>query len=135
MPVPVFMAIINRCAVGIGPRQPLIDWSRRVCGEDAISWHENDHGLYLLPPYEDDEEGWEILQKVYGTIFEKELSSWCTDPQLWPSPRPFSLFQDWFEIRFYDLIDDLCDAELNHEQVDPDFVAEVRDALRPRSLE
>jgi hypothetical protein len=81
------MAIINRCAVGISPRPPLIDWTRRVSGEEAISWQENDHGLYLLPPYEDDEEGWEILQKVYGTIFEKELSSWCTDPQLWPSPR------------------------------------------------
>lgn len=129
------MAIINRCAVGISPRPPLIDWTRRVSGEEAISWQENDHGLYLLPPYEDDEEGWEILQKVYGTIFEKELSSWCTDPQLWPSPRSFALFQDWFEIRFYDLIDDLCDAELNHEQIDPDFVAEVREALRPHSLE
>ena len=129
------MAIINRCAVGISPRPPLIDWTRRVSGEEAISWQENDHGLYLLPPYEDDEEGWEILQKVYGTIFEKELSSWCTDPQLWPSSRSFALFQDWFEIRFYDLIDDLCDAELNHEQIDPDFVAEVREALRPQSLE
>jgi hypothetical protein len=127
------MAIINRCAVGIGPRQPLIEWSRRVSGEEAISWHDNDHGLYLLPPYEDDEEGWEVLQKIYGTIFEKELSSWCADPELWPGPRSFSMFMDWFEIRFYDLIDDLCEAELNHERIDPDFVAEVREALRPQS--
>lgn len=125
------MAIINRCAVGISPRAPLISWSRMVVGEEAISWNENDHGLYLLPPYEVDEEGWQVLQKVYGTIFEKELRSWCTDANLWPSPRPFSLFQEWFDIRFYDLIDDLCDLELNHEPIDPDFVAEVRAALEP----
>lgn len=129
------MAIINRCAVGIGPRPPLIEWSRKVSGEEQISWHDNDHGLYLLPAYEDDEEGWQVLQKVYGTIFEKELSSWCADVNLWPNPRTFSLFQDWFDVRFYDLIDDLCDQELNHEQIDPDFLQEVRAALQPRPLE
>ena len=129
------MAIINRCAVGIGPRQPLIEWSRRVSGEEAINWHDNDHGLYLLPPFEDDEEGWEVLQKIYGTIFEKELSSWCADPELWPGPRSFAMFMEWFEIRFYDLIDDLCEGDLNHERIDPDFVAEVREALGARPLE
>jgi hypothetical protein len=129
------MAIINRCAVGISPRPPLIAWSREASGEEASSWHENDHGLYLLPPYEDDEEGWQVLQKVYGTIFERELSSWCADTNLWPSPRPFSLFQEWFEVRFYDLIDDLCDQELNHEQIDPVLLAEVRSALQQHPLE
>lgn len=129
------MAIINRCAVGIGPRPPLIEWSRMVSGEEQIGWHENDHGLYLLPAFEDDEEGWQVLQKMYGTIFEKELSSWCTDPSLWPSPRTFSLFQEWFEIRFYDLIDDLCEQELNHEQLEPGFVEEVRTALQSQPQE
>ena len=124
------MAIINRCAVGIAPRPPLIAWSRRVSGEEAISWQEDDHGLYLLPPYENDEESWEALQKVYGIIFEKELNSWCTDAHLWPSPRSFSLFQEWFEIRFYDLIDDLCEQEINHQQIDSAFMEEVRSALQ-----
>ena len=124
------MAIINRCAVGIGPRLPLIEWSQRVSGEEQFRWDENDHGLYLLPAYEDDEEGWQVLQRVYGTIFEKELSSWCSDVSLWPSPRSFSLFEEWFEVRFYDLIEDLCDQELNHERIDPAFVEEVRSALQ-----
>jgi hypothetical protein len=129
------MAIINRCAVGIAPRPPLIEWSRLVSGEEAISWQENDHGLYLLPPYETEEEGWQALRKVYGIIFEKELNSWCTDAHLWPSPRSFALFQEWFKIRFYDLIDDLCDQGLHHESIDADFLAEVGAALRPQPLE
>jgi hypothetical protein len=129
------MVIINRCAVGVGPRPPLIEWSRRVSNEEQISWQDNDHGLYLLPAYEDDEEGWAVLQKVYGKIFEKELSSWCTNVELWPSPRPFSLFQQWFEIRFYDLIDDLCEKELSHEPIDPDFVQELRTALQQKPLD
>ncbi len=127
------MAIINRCAVGISPRPPLLEWSRRVSGEEQINWDQNDHGLYLLPPYENTEDGWKALQKIYEIIFEKELNSWCTDTQLWPSPRSFSLFQEWFDIRFYDLIDDLCDQALHHEQIDPGFVAEVRAALRPQA--
>jgi len=129
------MVIINRCAVGVGPRPPLIEWSRRVSCEEQISWQDNDNGLYLLPAYEDDEEGWEVLQKVYGTIFEKELSSWCTNVELWPNPRPFSLFQQWFEIRFYDLIEDLCDQALNQASIDPDFVEELRTALQQQPVD
>lgn len=123
------MAILNRCAVGIGPRQPLLDWYRGISGGEEVSCHEHDHGLYLLPTYEDDAEGWQILQRIYGTIFEKELASWCSDSGQWPTPRPFSLFEEWFEIRFYDVIDDLCDRDLNRTELDPAFIAELRDAL------
>jgi len=125
------MAVINRCAVGIGPRQPLIEWCRRVSLDEQINCGENDHGLYLLPPYEDAGEGWQILQKVYGRIFEEELKSWCTDASLWPDPRPFSLFQEWFDIRFYDLIEDLCDHQLSQDAIDPAFMADLRTALQP----
>ena len=124
------MAIINRCAVGIAPRPPLIAWSRRVSGDEQLHWEEDEHGLYLLPAYEDDAEGWQVLRKVYGRIFEEELRSWCTDSSLWPDPRPFSMFEEWFEIRFYDLIEDLCDTEISHERIDPLFLEEVRSALQ-----
>lgn len=123
------MAIINRCAVAIAPRQPLIDWSRQVSGDDALIWDRNDHGLYLIPAYESDEEAWEVLQDFYERIFQEELESWCTDSRLWPSPRPFSLFQEWFEIRFHDLITDLCEEELHRDQIDAEFVAGLRAVL------
>jgi hypothetical protein len=124
------MAIVNRCAVGIAPRPPLIDWSRRVSGDEAMTWQENDHSLYLLPSHEDDEERLEILERLHERIFTEELSSWCTDPALWPTPRSFPLFQEWFEIRFYDLVVDLGEDELCCDAIDPGFLEEVRQALQ-----
>jgi hypothetical protein len=129
------VAIINRCAVAIGPRQPLIDWSRQVSGDDAIIWDSNDCDLYLIPPYENLEEAWNLLRDLYGKIFEAELESWCTDATLWPSPRSFSLFQEWFEIRFHDLIKDLCDEDISRDAIDEGFVVGLRAVLESLSPE
>lgn len=124
------MAIVNRCAVGIAPRPPLIDWSRQVSGDQQMCWEENDHSLYLLPSYEDPSERWQILEEAHLEIFEEELGSWCTDRSLWPSPITFPLFREWFDIRFYDLVQDLGDEELCSDGIDPEFLAEVRTALQ-----
>ena len=46
------MASITRCAIGVAPRQPLIDWSRQVSPESDMAWDPEDHSLYLLPANE-----------------------------------------------------------------------------------
>ena len=124
------MTAINRCAVGIGPRQPLIDWIRQVSGDHDMSWGANEDGLYLLPEYEDDSEAKVVLEDSYERIFEAELQSWCRDPALWPSPRTFALFREWFEICFYDLVDDLSRKELKYHEVDQAFEEQVRQTLQ-----
>jgi len=40
------------------------------------------------------------------------------------------LFRDWFEIRFYDLVDDLSRDELKHHDVDKAFEDQVRQTLK-----
>jgi hypothetical protein len=109
------MASINRCAIGVGPRQPLIAWSRQVSGESGMAWREEDHSLYLIPAYETPAEGEQRLREVYETIFFSELESWCLDPAAWPTPRSYEMFREWFSIRFYDLVEDLSTADLEHE--------------------
>jgi hypothetical protein len=69
------MTAINRCAVGIGPRQPLIDWIRQVSGDHEVRWGANEDGLYLLPEYEDDSEAVVVLEDNYERIFKAELQS------------------------------------------------------------
>ena len=95
------MTAINRCAVGIEPRlpgvnyvgprlsnrrrtprQPLIDWVRLVSGDHEVRWGANEDGLYLLPEYEDDSEAKVVLEDNYERIFKAELQSWCRDPAL-----------------------------------------------------
>ena len=124
------MTAINRCAVGIGPRQPLIDWVRQVSGDHEVRWGANEDGLYLLPEYEDDSEAKVVLEDNYERTFKAELQSWCRDPALWPSPRTFALFREWFEIRFYDLVDDLSRKELKCHEVDQAFEEQVRQTLQ-----
>ena len=71
-----------------------------------------------------------VPEESYERIFEAELQSWCRDPALWPSPRTFALFQEWFEVRFYDLVDDLSRKELKYHEVDKAFEQQVRQTLR-----
>ncbi|MFM7312209.1 MAG: hypothetical protein ACKO0M_03420 [Cyanobium sp.] len=124
------MAVINRCAVGIAPRTPLIAWSQQVSGVEGMSWEENDHSLYLLPSYEDEQDRDRILARNAEQIFHEELTSWCTDQSLWPSPLSLALFHEWFEVRFYELVEDLGEEPIRVESLDPEFLDQVRAALR-----
>jgi hypothetical protein len=109
------MASVNRCAIGVGPRRPLIEWSGQVSGGIDPTDQLEDHSLYLIPAYETPAQGEQRLREVYEKIFLSELQSWCLDPDAWPSPRSYELFREWFSIRFYDLVEDLSEDRLIHE--------------------
>ena len=47
--------------------------------------------------------------------------SWCRDASLWPDPRPYTLFREWFDVRFYDLVEDLGDTELTLDEEEDHF--------------
>jgi hypothetical protein len=123
------MAVVNRCAVGLAPRQPLIEWSRQTCPGEEMAWREQDCSLYLIPTYDSDEEGLRLLRDGFEAIFEAELDSWCRDSEVWPGDRTFDLFLEWFDVRFYPLIEDLVDDDLERDEVDPEFIEVMRDAL------
>jgi hypothetical protein len=123
------MAVVNRCAIGVAPKPPLLAWARQVCGEAEVGTMADEHSLYLLPAYESVEEGMALLEQNYKAIFTMELELWCREEARWPAPRSFAMFREWFGIRFYPLILDLCTEELGHEEVDAEFLEEVRRAL------
>jgi len=123
------MAVVNRCAIGLAPRPPLIAWSRQTKPGEDMAWRQEDYSLYLIPTYEDEDEGMALLQQGYEDIFEAELDSWCRDSSTWPPERTFALFLEWFEVRFYPLVEDLVDDELEREEPDGEFIDAMRDAL------
>lgn len=123
------MAVVNRCAIGVGPKDPLVLWSRQVSRSNLMEWGGDDHSLYLIPTYGSEEEALDLLREGFEAIFAAELDFWCRDPATWPSPRTFELFLEWFEIRFYPLVEDLCEEELDRDVVDEDFFDQVRSAL------
>jgi hypothetical protein len=68
--------------------------------------------IYLIPDYESDEEGWAILEEVYDEVFQSELWGWHTDQSGWPRDRTFKMFQEWFEVEFHSMVEDLCGYEI-----------------------
>ena len=59
-----------------------------------------------------------------------DLDLWCRDRQLWPTPRDYAMFQQWFELRFFPLVEDLGGEPLRSFELEDGFDASVRDALR-----
>src|SRR5215475_11694737 len=74
--------------------------------------------VYLIPSYGDDEEAWEILERVHPMIFENELYGWHTDEAAWPQGRDFGMFKAWFEIELHSVVEDLCDYEIVDEDAE-----------------
>lgn len=56
----------------------------------------------------------------------------CSDEDAWPTPLSFELFEEWFEIHFSPLVQDLCGAELEVLEVDEEFVEQVPAVLQQR---
>jgi hypothetical protein len=120
------MAHLNRCAVTVRPRQPMLDWLRpfAIAAEQQSVLQEC--SLYLIPCYEQDVEAWQRLRDVSAHIFQSELELWCRDPGRWPQDRSHGVFLAWFSVCFHPLVDDLASEPLHRATVDPGF----RDLLR-----
>jgi hypothetical protein len=86
-------------------------------------------GSSYFPVYDDDIAATSLLDKNYDRIIEAELQSRCRNLALWPSPRTSALIREWFEIRFYDLMDDLSREELKYLEVDEAFAKQIRHTL------
>ena len=124
------MAVVNRCAIGLSPKPPLLEWAKELCTDEQMASAAEESSLYLIPTYDSDEEAMRLLEDGYETVFEAELELWCSDEDAWPSPLTFELFQEWFEIRFYPLVQDLCAEDLEVMEIDEEFVEEVRAVLQ-----
>jgi hypothetical protein len=129
------MGVVNRCALGVRAREPLRAWAQTIDPVLEMDWGD-DPSLYLIPEYDNDEQGAELLRQGFDEIFQAELDSWCTDPQTWPQERTYELFLEWFEVIFYPVVEDLVDdEELTNEPSDEELALyeEVRLRLERES--
>ena len=85
---------INRHAILISPKQPLLNWINALYPEIAEDGSETT--IYLMKEQltKEDTEKW--LQKKFGDIFENELNTRHMDENDWPQKRTYKLFTEWF---------------------------------------
>jgi len=107
---------VNRIAAIVTPREPYLSWARNL--DEAEGPQIDDMpvevltSVYLLEEVEDADC---VLRRHWALIFDEILSSWCDDQKLWPRKRTFEMFQEWFETRIVDLVFDLADKPLVHD--------------------
>jgi hypothetical protein len=119
------MSLHDRSALILGLAQPYIDWATAL-DEDGIGPGEDDRrSVYLLPPYSDEEEARDLLERAFREIFERELFAWCEDESTWPAPRTLAMFLEWFDVELVSVVEDLVgggpdDEDLGWEDDDGD---------------
>jgi hypothetical protein len=100
--------IPNRSAFVLIPEQPMLDWVRKISGDDVdmdILFGEAE--VYLVPNFEEDDEMDAILETHWQKFFDVELKAWTPDITLWPQKRTYDLFLQWFKFTPFNGVHDL----------------------------
>jgi len=108
------MYSINRAAIVVRPKKPFFDWARSLEGglpENTEAWC----SVYLGEAAENDEPV-EVLRRHFAAIFDEQLASWYRVVDDWPAPRPFALFEQWFDAEVIDLVFDLSEESPKHDE-------------------
>ncbi|WCL49121.1 hypothetical protein [Leptospira sp. GIMC2001] len=115
------MSIINRSALLVFHKKPLIDWQNEIYPtdlmeyEDTMKSHDHAH-VYLTPEFDFEDEFNKWLQKNYKIVFEDILSDWCTDDKLWPKNLSFKLFGEWFHFIYQSMVIDTLESEIERDE-------------------
>jgi hypothetical protein len=108
---------LNRGLVILRPKQPFVDWVREVdpgtpTEEDEVR---ESAEAFLIPQFDMTPDSHVWIRENFEMMFEIQLDSWYTDPEMWPSQRDWDTFTRWFEIELIEVAWDLVDAPLSSD--------------------
>lgn len=104
--------MLNRAVLLVRPKQPFLDWAAQLDDSGLVPNVEGEQTVYLIPQFDDDDEGQKVLHRVFAEVFERELFGWHIDEAAWPPKRNFALFRKWFTVELHSVVEDICDFEL-----------------------
>ncbi|MDF7826718.1 hypothetical protein P4B35_22000 [Pontiellaceae bacterium B12227] len=112
--------MLNRSAITVKAKQPFMDWlgglPDPVDSSVTLETVTEEQPVYLVPECIDPDMFPEMLTYYFDVIFEAELSGWWTDRKDWPQSRTVELFQEWFDIEFHSMVEDLGTEELQDDE-------------------
>lgn len=98
---------INRHLVILMPRQPALDWIKRVDPNPpnlSLDDVRQDQNAFLIPETDGQEDAERWIQRRWAMFFENFLNEWYTEPACWPQKRTFKMFKEWFEIQYHSMV-------------------------------
>lgn len=107
------MAMLNRSAIILIPKQPYADWANSLDDDGPrfeISEANDELTVFLGPDLDFVDEIDAFVTKHFDFFFEHWLSGWSTDPAQWPQRRTRRMFREWFDVRIHTMVEDVVDA-------------------------
>jgi len=107
-PIPYYYEVVNRHAVVVKPRQPLLDWINALYPDLPEDGTES--AVYMVKSQlsRADAEKW--LKRHFSKIFDNELIGRHTDEDDWPQKRTYKVFKQWFDIELHEQVVDIEDG-------------------------
>ncbi len=110
------MKHVNRTALLVRPKQPMLDWLRAQDPNHEVTLDSvaKDSNVYLVNEIDmPDAELPAVLDAYHEVIFENELNGWYTDEGMWPKDRTLALFHEWFKVELHTMLIDLTPEPLH----------------------
>lgn len=105
---------INRKAIVLKPKQPLLDWISNLLPQNVYEEEVQATNIYLIDDDIDDPEEW--LKRRFDNFFSMELGDWHTNKKEWPQKRTYKMFEQWFHIEISEMIYDLERRPVSKEE-------------------
>lgn len=110
--------LLNRAALLLRYKAPAVRWINAVDPNPsaipvALEDVKSERTVYLISDEAADSSdavrSW--VEVNFRALFESELETWYTDPNLWPSPLSLELFDEWFAAEYHFMVlDTVCGA-------------------------
>jgi hypothetical protein len=104
--------MLNRSAVVVRYRKAFRDWLRSIGVEEEEFEDHGDKSVYLIGECEYPEDQKEILRESSSVIFYEEMSAWHLGSEQYPDFNDYTLFTEWFETEFFDMVSDALEESL-----------------------
>ena len=111
------MISINRCALTLIAKQPLLNWIHTFEEDGTINLSNlnDDPNIYLVPENDYTYEYAKWVSNNYLSIIENEFSEWCSDKNKWPKNLSFDLFNEYYDFKISEVVYDLADNDIEKE--------------------
>ncbi len=109
------MAIVNRCAIIVVPKQPYVDWANSSPGP-PFDPEDCKPSVYLATEVVTGEDMVAVVKESWKCLFDLQLDGWMRDPKSWPKKRSFKIFNEWFDVRVTSRVEDMCEWPLEREE-------------------
>ena len=110
---------INRSAVILLPTEACLEWVKSCpdyVSDLPLGEMQREPTVYLIPEAKDAPD--DYIRRHYKPMFEGELTSWYTDPSMWPKDLSFETFKKFFTILVTTMVYDLGKGQIEKDDED-----------------